>query len=321
MKKQIFPKIIGAILTIALIATLLQQISVTDVYFMLIKINPAYLIMGFILYTISYFLRALRLHILLNREISVKDLFSIVSIHNMALNILPARSGELSYIYLLNKRHYKSIGEGAATLLIVRIFDIISISILFFTSAMLAYDLPDIMINALPIVGFLLFLVILILLMFIHQCNRFIACLRILFTYLKYNKLHFINYILIKLDEMALSFEHIHRNEFILSFLISAMIWITLYSVNYILVIAMGINLPLGAVFLASTFFFMISILPIQGIGGFGTLEGSWAISFIAVGTTKVSAISSGFLAHIIQIFYFIALFLIGFIWLRKKSE
>jgi len=121
------------------------------------------------------------------------------------------------------------------------------------------------------------------------------------------------------MDEMAESFNGIRRDQLIRSALISAMIWIILYSVNYALITAMGINLPLEAVFFASTFFFMISILPIQGIGGFGTLEGSWTISFMAAGVTKEAAISSGFLVHLIQIFYLIALFLIGFIWLQKK--
>ena len=57
----------------------------------------------------------------------------------------------------------------------------------------------------------------------------------------------------------------------------------------------MGINLQLESIFLASTILFMIWILPIQGIGGFGTFEGSWAVSFMAVGVSKEAAISSGF--------------------------
>jgi len=63
----------------------------------------------------------------------------------------------------------------------------------------------------------------------------------------------------------------------------------------------------------------MISILPIQGIGGFGTLEGSWAISFMAMGVTKEAAISSGFVMHIISIIYLAILFIIGFTGLNKK--
>ena len=132
--------------------------------------------------------------------------------------------------------------------------------------------------------------------------------------YLNLNELEFIKYIFRKLDEMALCFERIHRSEFFLSLLISLMLWLTLYSINYPLAVAMGINLQMEAVFLASTFLFMIWILPIQGIGGFGTFEGSWAVSFMAVGIAKEAAISSGFLAHIFAIFCLIILYIIGFI-------
>ncbi len=319
MIKQTLLKLAAIILTITLVAILLSQINAGDVMDMLAKIKPAYLVIGFILYAISYFFRALRFHILLNKEVGIKELFSIVSVHNMALNIFPARSGELSYIYMLKKRHDKNIGEGAASLLAVRMFDIISISIIFFALALLAHDIPDFMVKAIPIVGLLLLFIVSILLTFMYQCSKFVANIRNISIYLKLNELEFIKYIFRKLDEMALCFERIHRSEFILSLLISLMLWLTLYSINYLLAFAMGINLQIESIFLASTILFMIWILPIQGIGGFGTFEGSWAVSFMAVGVAKEAAISSGFLMHIFGIFCLLILFIIGFILQPRK--
>lgn len=320
LKKQILLKLIAVIITIALVAILLSQINAGDVMDMLAKIKPAYLILGFVLYTMSYFFRALRFHILLNKEVGIKELFSIVSVHNMALNIFPARSGELSYIYLLKKRNNKNVGEGAATLLTARMLDIISLSLLFLISIMFSHDLPEIMIKVLPIVGFFLFMVILALLMFIYFSHGFIERLRGISVYLRLNEMDALKYFFRKMDEMAECFSHIQRGQFIKSAIVSAAIWIILYSVNYTLIIAMGIDLPFETVFLASTFFFMTSILPIQGIGGFGTLEGSWAISFMAMGVSKEAAISSGFVMHIISIIYLAILFVFGFTILNKKQ-
>lgn len=321
MKKQIRAKLLAIIFTIALVVILLSQINFNDFIGMLANIKIIYLILAFMLYATSYLFRAMRFHILLKRDISIKDLFSIVSIHNMALSIFPARSGELSYIYMLKKRHDKNVGEGGATLFAARMFDVISLSFLFFVSAMLTHNLPEIMKKAIPISAILLFLVILILLMFMYECDRFVTRLRNIFTYLNLNELLFIKYIFRKLDEMTLCFERIHHTELLMSLLISAMLWVTLYSANYLLVVGMGIDLPIEAVFLASTFFFMASILPIQGIGGFGTLEGSWAVSFIAVGVTKEAAISSGFLAHFFSLFCLLVLFFIGLLLKPKKLE
>jgi len=105
MKRENISKILAVVITIALVAILLSQIRIADVIATLAGIDPLYLIAGFVLYVCSYFFRALRFHILLNGEVGLWDLFNIVCVHNMMNNILPARTGELSYIYLL-KRFY-----------------------------------------------------------------------------------------------------------------------------------------------------------------------------------------------------------------------
>ena len=120
------------IITLTLLSLLLYWINFSDIIKTLTNISPIGLVVGFGLYILTYFFRAVRFHILLNREVGIKDLFNIICIHNMVNNLLPARTGELSYVYLLKKRHNKTVGVGAATLIIARLFDIITILILFF---------------------------------------------------------------------------------------------------------------------------------------------------------------------------------------------
>jgi len=320
MKKQISFKIIAVILTIALLAILLSQINVSDVINMLKKIKLIYIVAGFIFSVASYLFRALRLHILLNREIGVKELFSIVSIHTVVLNILPARSGELSFIYLLNKRHNRTAGEGAASLIIIRIMDIITVSLFFFISVILIHDLPSIVMNSIKIIGIFLFFIVLFILMFIWNCDRLVYWLTIISRYLKVNDKKSVSYIFKKLGEMSRTFKKLTSKQFIDSIIVSMCIWVMLYLVLYLQIKAMDINLFLEPFLLASTFFLMTSIIPVQGIGGFGTLEGGWMISFMAVGVAKEVAISSGIIMHIISIFYLILIFIIGFVGLQDKQ-
>lgn len=101
MKRELIAKISAVVITIVLVAVLLSQVSIGDVAKTLASIDLVYLIIGFILYLSSYFFRALRFHILLNNKVSIKDLFSIVCVHNMANNILPARTGEVFVIYVV----------------------------------------------------------------------------------------------------------------------------------------------------------------------------------------------------------------------------
>lgn len=325
MNKDRFTKLITAIITliitVILVIFLLSQINMGDVGALLIKIKPMYFFAGFVMIAFGYLVRSLRFYILLNREVGLKNLFSIVCIHNMAISIFPMRSGELSYIYFLTKRHNRTVGEGAATLIVARLLDIITISLLFFISTILISNNPDTLYRTLQVIGFLLFGLVLILILLMYYGNRFISILRIISLYLRIGKINIVNYVFRQMDEIVKSLNCISRNQFIWSVFLSFLIWIILYIVNYIMVIAMGIDISFYKYFLAITIFFMTPIIPVQGIGGFGTLEGGWTIGFMAVGIPKEIAISTGFLAHIIGIFYSLILFLIGINLLHEKTN
>ena len=304
MKKQSFTKLVAAIVTLALVAILLSQIEVADVVDTLTGIDPVYLLAGFGLYVLSYFFRAVRFHILLNREVGLKDIFSIVCIHNMVNNLLPARTGELSYVYLLKKRHNKTAGVGAATLITARLFDMITILMLLFLSTLFVSTHFDMKVEARWITVALMVGIMLAMLVIIYQGHVFVISLRRIADHLRMDKVPFIDYIFRKMNETTESFSDMRRGTFVWSALVSILIWIALYSMNYTLIIAMGIDMTFWTVLFASSFAIITTILPVQGIGGFGTMEGGWTIGLMAMGVTKGIAISSGFSYHIIVLFY-----------------
>ena len=321
MKKQTLAKLTAAFITLALVAILLSQIEVADVADTLTRIEPLYLVAGFGLYVLSYFFRALRFHILLNREVGIRDIFNIICIHNMVNNLLPARTGELSYVYLLKKRHNKTAGEGAATLITARLFDLITILMLFLISTLFVSTRFDISAEVRWVILALMFMVVLVLIITISQGHTFVMLLRKMATRLGMDKIRILDYVFRKIDEATESFSDMHRGMFVLSALVSIVLWLVLYSVNYALIIGMRIDITFWTVLFGSTFALITTILPVQGIGGFGTIEGGWAIGFIATGITKEVAISSGFSVHIISIFYFLILGLLPLIgkWTHSK--
>ena len=91
MARETIAKIAAVVITIALVTIRLLQIKISDIITTLAGITPLYLIAGFVLYIGSYFFRALRFHILLNGEVGLRDLFSVVCVHNMVNNILPTQ--------------------------------------------------------------------------------------------------------------------------------------------------------------------------------------------------------------------------------------
>lgn len=309
--KNKLAKISAVVISITLGALLLSQIKIADIIVTLASIDPVYLIAGFVFYACSYFFRAMRFYILMVRKVRLRDLFNIVCVHNMLNNILPARTGELSYIYLLKKLQNKKAGEGIATLFVVRIFDFITISLLFLVSAFMMQGLPEMVIKMVWVIALFLGSITIFLIALLYVGNTFLNLVKRFFERFNWDKKYFTDFLLRKGEETADSFEKIKANGKItvISLILTSLgIWLFLYSLNYIFIRGMDINLSYFEVMFASSFAVFTTILPIQGIGGFGTLECGWTTGFIAVGLTKEVAISSGFGFHILLWIYFLIL-------------
>ena len=68
-----------------------------------LALNPVYVSFGFLLYFVSSFLRSYRWHIMI-KDINMLEFFLINNVHIFLNNILPARTGELSFFYMLKKK-------------------------------------------------------------------------------------------------------------------------------------------------------------------------------------------------------------------------
>lgn len=320
MKKQTLSKLTAAIVTITLVAILLSQIELGDVVDTLTGIDPVYLVAGFGLYVLSYFFRALRFHILLNREVGIKDLFGIVCLHNMANNILPARTGELSYIYLIKNNHHVPIRDGVASLMVARVFDFVAIAVIFLISFNFLTESCLIVPLFSKILMLIVILMSIILLAFIYSQK--------IIDYIKSSSFcvmipkNRIDFLTNRLNTIAKKIDVIVNTKHIThAALLSTMVWFSSFMMGYLLIIKMGMQLDIWAILVGFTFSVLISILPIHGIGGFGTMEGGWAVIFIALGAEKEIAISTGFAYHIIIIIYTIFLGICSMLFLNPSIE
>jgi len=315
-------KLLSIIITIILVALLLFQIGLGVIVTTIRNIDIIYIVIGFFLYIIIHFFRALRFKLLLNNRINHYNLFKIVCLHNMINNILPVRTGEFSYVYLTKKLHNIPATDGIANLMIVRIFDSISVSVLFLISAIHFKDSFHVIGRTIWII--LIFLVIIIftliaIVFFGEAVNN--AIIRII-TLLGLKRFRMIKDLQIKIIEIIKNFEMIKRKGIVIQMgIISIIIWMLIYLIDYVLMKGMGINLNIFEVIFGSTFSVLTTILPLQGICGFGTLETGWAIGFTLIGVSKEMAITSGFSVHIIAIFYTIILGSFGMLLLRKKEN
>lgn len=308
-------KILAIVITTVLVAILFTQISIGEIITTLLHINPIYLIAGFMLYTCSYVFRAWRFHILLNKEVSIRDLFNIECVHNMMNNLLPARTGELSYVYLLKKGNSRTTGEGVATLVVARIFDFIALAILFFAAILTVKEVPPIIKGALWMIALFVIILFFVLGMILYRGRSFVDLTNTIMKSIHIEKNRIVIYCLKKGFETTDSLEKIKVKNIIGPMVtFSILIWGFNYAMGYLVLVGMDISLPIQVIVLGMTFTLLSTTLPINGISGFGTNEGFWTLAFVPLGMSLQMAIISGFAYHIILIVNFMILGCVGYL-------
>jgi len=238
----------------------------------------------------------------------------------MVNNVLPARTGELSYIFLLKKLHQRKIEEGIATLIVARLFDFIVISIIFFVSVVGVQNLPAVINEVIGIIAGLLGLVVLLLISFLYLGDKFLYIARKFVLRLRLNTRP-MNYVLKKGEEVGEFLGGKSRGIVLQLFLVSLGLWIASYMVAVVLITGLQLELTVFEILVCTSFLAVTTSLPIQGILGLGTTEGAWSVGFLLFGIAKEVAISASFGLHIIVLGYLLILGVYGIINHLSRSK
>lgn len=299
---------VSVVFALLLVYYLMLQIKLDDVIFLFKGADIFILLIAFIAYVGSYWFRALRFKLALNVPIGLGRLFDIVSINTVLNNIMPARLGELSYVYLIKKQGIRGV-KAISTLMVSRIFDLMVISIIFFVSVMFIGSSSGALSTSLSIValffGFLVLFLVLVIVLKKHLVKFIMFFVRML----KLENLSLVKYVLKKLSEVIddlreMGFSGVLAHMFLLSFAV----WVFQFLSLYLIILASGVNLGFLPLAIAITFSTLSAILPIYSPGGFGVIEGAWAIGLVIFGVSRDLAISTGFFQHIILIIFFAVL-------------
>lgn len=315
---------LAAVVTAALLYFLLSNVTASSLIGTIKRISLMTLVIGLIIYVISYFVRAIRFWLLLGRKISISRLFSITAIHNMVNSTFPARTGELSFLYLVKDTRKASATEALATIISVRIFDLASVIIIFLISLLFIENIPLLIKKIIPAVCILLLISVIILacIIFLNErAKKLFLGLEIRFRRSKNRLSKLISYVSKKIKETVGDLRILKSKKLIIyTLLLSVLIWILNYTLCYILVAAMGVNIGIWSIFAVFSVLIFVGIIPLS-IVGLGTTEGVWALFLISFGIDKELAISSGFGMHILLILYFLILGLYGLISIRMHKN
>ena len=306
------------IFTIVLIGILLSQIEASTLWSTLVSVNPLFLVIGFVLYVLVFVLRAIRMSIILEGKVPVKNLLQILFVHNLFNNVIPARLGELSYIYFLKEKENLPINYGLSSLMVARIFDLLGIAFLFLISIYHVGDLPLFVTSCLILVGFMIGMIFLFIALLLFYNERFLKFVQGFTSKTRLDRIKYTRMALEKSEETLENFKIIKsRYVIISSFILSIFIWILASMMTHLFLMEMAIYLSIWKILIASGIMVITTILPIHSVGGFGTIESIWTTTYVALGVSTHMAISSGFGIHLIIVLYFLILGGAGILWMK----
>jgi glycosyltransferase 2 family protein len=288
-----------------LLTWLLSQLEWDETIATLRTVPPSFLLIGLLCYILSFYLRALRFRLLLPPEYPRNHLFPIVLVHYTALNIIPARLGELSYIYLLNKVNQIPVGVSLSSLLLARVFDQLAIAVLFLSSLAVVSIASPWFKTLIWLVGGILLSTIIVLFVLLRYKERAAQWLKYILQRIRWDHFHLMAQMLKVLDEIVSALDHIHlfRQGWQLVGL-SVGIWLSIFSVNYFLLRAFHGTLSYGEIMLTSTCIILLSALPFQILSGFGIHETTFVMLAGAFGVARNTAITAAISSHVLATVY-----------------
>ncbi|MGC9006843.1 MAG: lysylphosphatidylglycerol synthase transmembrane domain-containing protein [Sulfurihydrogenibium sp.] len=232
-------------------------------FFSLLTLNQ--ILAAFVLYLISYVARTVRWQYTL----SIKDFYKLfkLTVYNTFFNIiLPFRTGEVSFFYMLKKENIHIV-ESTMSFIITRFFDGISLLGLFLW-AYLTYK------------GFY----ILGILAFIFLPFSFLFLL-IVFRFIKHEKVK-------EYYKGMVNFRNI-----VMVYALSILTWLFKFSAFYI-ILPKETKITLLESVMASSLADLTTVLPIHGLAGIGTYETGYISILIFLNVPKEVAFLSAFLVH-----------------------
>lgn len=289
--------VVGLAFTVTLCGLLYRYIDLNQMVEMVRNIDLQIVAIGFAIYCLSYLIRAYRF-VQLSPKTPFFSMLSIVAAHSFMLRVLPARSGELVYAFLVKRTGTGGIGESVLNLVLLRLFDVVMV-VLFFSVA-LAFDtgvyLGDVRLGIIysSILGSIGLVCILAYKGLLRgSLQLLIALARVVGVADKPKIVKIFG----RARASIASFDKLSLMRVMTIALLSLLSWACIYAMAVASLRALGIRATVAQTVLGSTGSVISAFLPISAIGTFGAAEAGWALGFSLVGFSPEIATSTG-VAH-----------------------
>ncbi|MBN1304715.1 MAG: flippase-like domain-containing protein [Anaerolineales bacterium] len=285
--------LLGILISIATIAYLVINLDWITILGLVTGLQWGWIIVAVVMYAFSLVFRAYRFkYIYYSKPASIVALLPVVGLHNFFNYILPARSGEFSYILLAKQKLDIPYSEGTATLLAVRIYDFVMIAAILLCVLPFSWmNMPDWVFIASLVFSVTVLLVFAGMLYFVRRwtvgpgyvdrnnalVSRFGSVIRQLSIGLKQIYAHR---------------AHLNIGVFTLG------IWLCLYTNFYFTILGLGYSINFFQVVMLSLVMVPLTLLPLQGVANLGTHELAWVSVLLLFGYPEETALAIAVGSH-----------------------
>ena len=284
MYKKISAILVPTIFAMGIIAYMLYRVW-DDLVTALQLIVPGYLAIAIIICLFAWWLRGWRYHTILNSlnyAVSVTVATACIFVSQTVNLIVPARLGDFVRVFILKHEYNTTYSEGVSSLVVERVFDIVTIALLGAVSLMFVLNARSefYIIIFVPIIACLVFFVFLL---FIGE---------------KLSKNRYIQIILTMVHEIKRA--SLSLRSIVLLGGSSLVIWLIDILVCYTVVLMFQQNIPFAIVVLAIVIGNLVKAVPLTP-GGVGTYELSLAVTFGLAGVSPAVATLIAVIDHLIK--------------------
>ncbi len=314
IKKVAFRFVLPLALTLIILAVFLRNISWLDVKNTFLSIPLTCFLLFVLLVLIGAWLRAYRYYLLLGKKVSLLDLLWITLVRNFAVDLLPARSAALLFYAFLIRKQGIDYEEGTSSFVVAIFYDVLALAVML---AGLGLFLNGGISRGILYWGLLI--LFLLSAVFIVYAQHVLALIL---------KISFIQ----GTDKLRVVLTRVHHylqshqgwGERLKLFFLSLLIRLGKYISLYILfwgVVRLTISVNTFSQFcfgMAGTE--MSALLPIQGVGGFGTWELAFSIFFKSFNIPSGDPFLTGLVIHVTTQVWEYTVGLAAFLYLSLRS-
>lgn len=290
----------------SLLGYLLSQIEIGQLAAAARGMAPRHTAAFLVLLLAGVLARALRFRLLLGPGIRMPLLTGIVLVRNLFVDLLPARLGEVSYVYLLTSRAGRRIEDGLASLMLSVAFDVVALTPLLLLAVLTIGSGGALPASWLAIAALALGLVALAGARVAGPLGRAVGHLLAPANGPRASRRAELG-ALIRRTASAID-DAWARRIAVPVLAVSIVVRLCKFGSYFFLVLAImgprgdpAVDLGFFRVFLGVLSAELAAALPIPTVASFGTFEAAWAFSFTQLGFAREDAIVSGVLAHAVS--------------------